>query len=107
MGQGLIMADDKTELMNQLSKAYSDPEIKQNPKLSVLILQLAEALDNGSSSQDVCETTCAYIAYYGISHREKLPKTAVNLYNYCKSRRIKYSGIMRADFFNTSWFSIR
>ena len=82
-----------TVLMDQLSRTYTDPEIKADYYLAKFILKCAKVLDK---TNDVNLVSAGYVAnmnsyiFYLRTQKKSLPKSAVDLYYSCKKNNGKY-----------------
>ncbi|KRO00770.1 hypothetical protein [Companilactobacillus kimchiensis] len=55
-------------------------------------------------SDQTYSALCWRISYYGISHKVKLPKAVIDLYNQCVNKKEKYNGISTAAIMSGIWF---
>jgi len=85
-------AEKVTIMMNQLSTAYSDPEIKDKASLKDIILKSAKELEKTEDVDLVSSKLCKSITLYAIANKNNLPKSTVVLFNQLKGKEMKYDG---------------
>ncbi|KRO00019.1 bacteriocin immunity protein [Companilactobacillus kimchiensis] len=93
-----------TLLMDQMSEAYADPEVKKNPELAQSILNSAKELEKNGNVDLVSTRLCKKIWLSDIGNNNKIPKAALVLYNQCKGKEMKYDGIATAAIMSGFWF---
>ena len=95
---------EKTEevasLMDQLSKAYADPEVKADQSLSKLILKCAQVLEKTNDVNLVSAGFRIHLSNYDFYFQKgKLPKSVADLYDLCKKNKGKYNPLDFNNYF--------
>ncbi|MFC6322491.1 bacteriocin immunity protein [Companilactobacillus baiquanensis] len=100
------MSKDKdVELMlDQISKAYSDEEIKKLPAAKKMLLKYATQLEKDNYCDLVATKLCKEISLYYFKNKENFPKALVELYGQLKPRAVKYDAEAVASFMLPIWF---
>ncbi|MCH4009633.1 bacteriocin immunity protein [Companilactobacillus sp.] len=78
------------EMMNQLSTAFSDPEVKKYSELKDLIFKAATELEKNGNVDLVSSRLSKKMTIYYLSHKKEFPRAAVDLFNQISQRRMKY-----------------
>lgn len=95
-------------MMNRLSKTYSDSEVKQDKKLSELILEAAKEVDNGDDPNLVSSKLCRLMSLHAVSlnnENKNLPKAALDLYHEIVHQKNIYDGIAATAILTGVWFN--
>ncbi|WP_125771113.1 bacteriocin immunity protein [Companilactobacillus furfuricola] len=91
-------------LMDQLSAAYSDVEIKQYPELRELILKAATELEKKQDVDLTSSRLSKQLILYQMGHAKEFPKAAVELFNQISHRAMRYDGTAAAAILLPLWF---
>lgn len=97
--------DQKIEhMMNVISIAYADPEIKLRPDLQKILFDAAQELDKTGEYQLIAAKLCKSLSLYTLSHKNDFPKAANLLYNELKKEAVKYEAVALTAFMFPLWF---
>lgn len=91
-------------LMDELSTAYSDPDVKKKPELQKMILNSAKKLNNGDDYKLVSTRLCKAIALSYIENQKDYPGAIIKLHNQIKNDATKYDGVAIAAMMLPIWF---
>lgn len=97
--------DEKvTEVMNQLSTAFSDAEVKKYPELKNMIFESATQLNKNGDVDLVATKLCKKMTLYYLSNKDAFPKAAIILFNQLKNKSMKYDSTAAAAMLMPLWF---
>lgn len=91
-------------MMDQISQAYGDQEIKQRPELQKLLLENAQLLEKTEDTGLAATRICKGIALYALAHQRDFPKALGELHNQLKSEAVKYDATAMASILLPLWF---
>lgn len=82
--------ENVTKIMDQLSHAYSDPEVKKIPELRNAIFKAAKELEKDGNIDLVATRLCHDIKLTWFAHKDNFPKAASKLYTDLSVNSLKY-----------------
>ncbi|WP_125710080.1 bacteriocin immunity protein [Companilactobacillus zhongbaensis] len=91
-------------LMDQLSAAYGDSEVKKYPDLQKLILNSATELEKRQDVDLISSKLSKQMTLYHMDHSKEFPKAAVELFNQISTRAMRYDGTAAAAILLPLWF---
>ncbi|MFD1672557.1 bacteriocin immunity protein [Agrilactobacillus yilanensis] len=91
-------------MMDELSKAYSDPEIKARPDLQEMLLTYAKELEKTEDCKLVATQLTKEICLSWFAKKENFPKALITLHSQIKSDAVKYDGVMLSAAMLPVWF---
>lgn len=91
-------------MMDQLSKAYSDDEVKRKPELAQMILNSAKELEKNHNPELVSSRLCKKITISYLANNKDFPKAIIVLFNQLKGKEMKYDGTALAAMMLPVWF---
>lgn len=91
-------------MMDQLSKAYGDTEVKHHPDLAKMILDSAQELEKNHNPELVSSRLCKKITVSYLSNSKDFPKSIIVLFNQLKGKEMKYDGVALATMMLPAWF---
>ncbi|WP_125568635.1 helix-turn-helix domain-containing protein [Companilactobacillus insicii] len=104
--KGYIMKtrDEKVKvMMDQISAAYSDPEVKKHPNVMKFLFDEAKDLDKNENYDVVASRLCKEISLYSFEHPKEPLKGLNTLYYQVKGYATKYDGIAIAAMMLPVW----
>jgi len=90
-------------MMDQLSTAYSDTDLKDRPDLKQIILDSAKELQKTENVDLVASKLCKKITMNYFVNRENFPKSIIVLFNQLKGKEMKYDGTALATILLPLW----
>lgn len=93
-----------SQMMDQLSVAYGDPEVQRMPDLKKAIFNSAQELEKTENVDLVASKLCKKITLNYYVNREHFPEAATVLYNQIKTKEMKYDGTAIAAMLLPIWF---
>lgn len=98
--------DEKVKMMmNELDKAYNDPEINKRPDLKKMVLDYAIELNKSQNVDLVSTRIVKRISLEYLENKQDFPKSLMDVYYASKGKAAKYDGIaLAAMFAGTTWF---
>jgi len=91
-------------VMDQLSKAYGDADVKKRPDLAKLILDSAKELEKSQDVDLVSSRLCKKITLSYLAGAKDFPKAVIILFNQLKGKEMKYDGTAIAAMMMPLWF---
>lgn len=91
--------EQREKLMNAMSAAYSDPEVKKDPYIQQLNFDLAKQLSKGKDAHAVYYHLSQELRGYALGNDFKMPKTLSNLYEMARDSQKDY----RKSYFEPFW----
>ncbi|CAJ1184912.1 hypothetical protein CPR19088_GLDEOEPO_01809 [Companilactobacillus paralimentarius] len=91
-------------MMDQLSKAYGDTEVKRHPDLAKMILDSAQELEKNHNPELVSSRLCKKITVSYLANSKDFPKAIIVLFNQLKGKEMKYDGVALATMMLPIWF---
>lgn len=91
-------------MMDQISRAYGDEEIKQRPEIQKLLLENAQLLEKTENRGLVATKICKGIALYAVSHQRDFPKALGELHSQLKNEAVKYDATAMTAILLPMWF---
>lgn len=92
------------QMMDQISQAYGDEEIKQQPEVMRMLFENAQILEQTEDYELVATKICKGIALYALSHQHEFPKALGILHNQLKGEAIKYDATAMTAILLPLWF---
>lgn len=92
------------EMLNQLSQAYADPEVKKYPVVQELIFSAAQELGKSGDCGLTATRLCKKMVLYYWSHQNEFPPALVTLHKQIKPEAIKYDGTALLAMLLPVWF---
>ncbi|AKP67477.1 bacteriocin immunity protein [Companilactobacillus ginsenosidimutans] len=97
--------DEKVEqMLDQLSKAYSDPEVQKRADLKTVIFNSAQQLEKNRDPDLTSSKLCKSLTLAYLAGKEGYPKAAIILFNQLKGKEVKYDGVALASLMMPVWF---
>ncbi|APX71771.1 bacteriocin immunity protein [Companilactobacillus allii] len=97
--------DEKVQtMMDQISTAYSDSQVKKSPEAMELLFNSAKELDKTNDYSLVATKLCKKITYYSFEHPKDGLNALIVLYHQIKGYATKYDGIALAAMMLPVWF---
>ncbi len=93
-----------TQMLDQISAAYGDAVVKQQPALQQILLKAATQLDKTGDYQLVATKLCKALALYYWQHQQDFPGAAVVLQQQLKGLALKYDATAAAAMLLPIWF---
>jgi len=85
-------AEKVSTMMDQLSTAYSDNDVKKNPELQKSILKAATDLEKSEDVDLISSRLCKTLTLNYLANKDNFPKAAVVLFSQLKGKEMKYDG---------------
>jgi len=96
--------DEKVQTMlDQISAAYSDPEVKKNPEVMKFLFENAKELNKNENYDVIASRLCKEISLYSFENPKKPLKGLTTLYYQIKGHATKYDGIAMAAMMIPVW----
>ncbi|MBO0459688.1 bacteriocin immunity protein [Enterococcus hulanensis] len=92
------------QMMDQISQAYGNGEIKTLPEVQKFLLDNAQLLEKTEACGLVATKICKEIALYALSHQNEFPKALGELHKQLKSEAMKYDATAMAAILLPVWF---
>lgn len=92
------------QLLDQLSQAYGDPEVKQSAAAQKMIFASAQELEKSQDCDLVATKLCKEMVLSYWFHQNNFPKALIVLHHQIKSRAIKYDAMAITSMMLPSWF---
>ncbi|MCH4009634.1 bacteriocin immunity protein [Companilactobacillus sp.] len=93
-----------TTMLNQLSTAYSDPEVKQNPTLANGIMHGAKVLEDKRDTELTASIVCKNITLAYTGNKNTFPKAAITLFDQLKNTASDYTAANSYHSIMPNWF---
>ena len=91
----------REQLIDAMSAAYSDPEVKKDGHMHQLLFESAQQLTNGKDHRVICVRLSNEIGRYSLRNNLKTPQTLNDLYELVVKVKMAYNGTIAAT---TVWF---
>ncbi|MDN6294479.1 MAG: bacteriocin immunity protein [Alkalibacterium sp.] len=91
----------KEQIIDALSTAYSDPEVKKDPHMHQVLLDSAKQLTKDSDHRTVFVRLSKEISRFSLRNNLKTPQSLSDLYKLVKKEHESYSGTIAAT---TVWW---
>lgn len=91
-------------MLDQMSVAFSDSEVKQEPVLRELILNLAKELNETQDTRLMASKIVKSLVSYYWETKKQLPQAAIILHNQVKKQATVYDGIATSAVMLPVWF---
>ncbi|MGX2946559.1 bacteriocin immunity protein [Enterococcus alishanensis] len=99
------MSEEKvTAMMNNLSVAYGDEEMKKYPEIQKMLLDSAKELEKSGDSKLIAARLSYDIPKYFLGHKNDCPKALITLYYQIASDANKYKGVALSAMMLPLWF---
>lgn len=96
--------EDKVKtMMDQISTAYSDPEVKKDSEVMKFLFDDAKELDKNENYDVIASRLCKEISLYSFSHSRHELKALTTLYYQVRGYATKYDGIALAAMMMPIW----
>ncbi|MFD1472037.1 bacteriocin immunity protein [Companilactobacillus mishanensis] len=92
------------EMLDEISTAYSDEDVKQRQDLRDMLLKSAADLEKNQDVELESTKLCKKIALVYLANKENFPKALVLLHNQLKNDATKYDSVVAAAFLLPIWF---
>ena len=92
------------QMMDYISQAYGNAEVKQLPEIQNLLLENAQLLEKTEDRGLVASKLCKGITLYAVSHQHDFPKALGELHNQLKSEAVKYDATAMTAILLPMWF---
>ncbi|MFT8872556.1 MAG: bacteriocin immunity protein [Sporolactobacillus sp.] len=86
------MKDKRKEIFEQMNKAYADEAVKDNADLSKVLLDYAQALEEGRDYKLLCVKLSSALNAYLLTHHFKAPQSIIDLYYKVANDAAQYRG---------------
>lgn len=93
------------EMLDLISGAYGDDEVKKLPEAQALLLANAQLLEKNGETQLVASRLCHELANFYLGHAQDFPKALVDLFNQLKPEAVKYEGVALSAMMTPLWFN--
>lgn len=97
----MTKSDQKEQLLDALSAAYSDPEVKKDMYMHTLLFESAKQLTNGKDPRVISVQLSKEISRFSLRNNFKTPQSLSDLYTLVKKEHESYKGIIAAT---TVWW---
>jgi len=91
-------------ILDQMSVAFSDPQVKAQPDLRDMILNYAKELDKTQNYHLVASKMIKSLVLYYWETKNQLPEAAIILHNQIKKYATKYDAIAASAIMLPLWF---
>lgn len=91
--------EHREKLMDAMSAAYSDPEVKKNRYIHKLIFDNGKQLNNEKDPHAVYFHLSQELRGYALGNNSKMPKSLSNLYELARDGQLDY----RKRYFKPFW----
>ncbi|MFC0275870.1 bacteriocin immunity protein [Enterococcus devriesei] len=91
-------------MMDQISRAYGDREVKRYPEVQKLLLENAQLLEKTEDCGLVATKICKGLALFALAHQPDFPKALGELHNQLKKEATKYDATALATILLPMWF---
>ncbi|MGM0174715.1 bacteriocin immunity protein [Enterococcus sp. DIV0800] len=96
---------EKTKaMMDQISRAYGDKEVKRYSEVQKLLLENAQLLKKTEDCGLVATKICKGLALFVLAHQPDFPKALGELHNQLKKEATKYDATALATILLPMWF---
>ena len=92
------------EMLDQLSAAYADEQVKRQAEAGEIILAMAEELEKTENCDMVASKLSKKIVLYYWRHQKDFPAALITLHNQIKQRAIKYDATAVTALMMPNWF---
>lgn len=92
------------KMMDQISFAYAEEEIKRHPELQKFLLENAKTLEKTQNCGLVATKICKGIALYALSHQQDFPEALNVLHGQLKNEAVKYDATAMTAMLLPLWF---
>lgn len=92
------------QMMDQISWAYGNEEVKTRPEVQQFLLENAKLLEKTEEYGLVATKICKAIALYALSHQHDFPSALGELHNQFKAEATKYDATAMAALLLPLWF---
>ena len=92
------------EMLDQLSQAYADPEVKKYPAVQELIFSAAKELEKNGNCGLTASRFCKKMVLYYWSHQNEFPSALVTLHKQIRPEAVKYDGTALFAMLLPVWF---
>ncbi|GMA70084.1 hypothetical protein GCM10025879_13300 [Leuconostoc litchii] len=100
-----MSVNKKVEIMlDQMSAAFSDPDVKQDENLRNMIFNYASELNKTQDTRLVSSKMVKSLALYYWGTKKQLPQAAITLHNQIKKDATIYDGITATALMLPIWF---
>lgn len=91
-------------MMDQISVAYSDPEVKNNQEVKEFLFNDAKVLDKNGDFHMIASKLCKQISWYSFENPKNPLKALATLYYQVKPYANGYDGVAMATMMLPVWF---
>lgn len=92
---------EQKKLLDAMSAAYSDPEVKKDNHMHQLLFDSAKQLTKGQDHRVICTRLSIEIGRFSLRNNMKTPKSLSDLYELVRSIHMSYRGTIAAT---TLWW---
>ncbi|WP_368645387.1 bacteriocin immunity protein [Alkalibacterium putridalgicola] len=89
------------KLIDAMSAAYSDPEVKKDSHMHQLLFDSAKQLTNGNDHRVICVRLSKEIGRFSLRNNLKAPQSLNDLYELVRKEHMSYRGTIAAT---TLWW---
>lgn len=90
-------------MMDQISHAYGDEEVKRYPEAQELLLENAQLLEKTEEYGLVATKICKGLALFALAHQRDFPKALGELHNQLKKEATNYDATALASILLPMW----
>ncbi len=91
-------------MMDQLSTAYTDPQVAALPELQAFVLEAATELEKTEDPKLIAVRVCNEIPLRYLENKEQFPKALLTLYYQLKKEAEIYKGVALSAAMMPLWF---
>ncbi|MDN2453560.1 bacteriocin immunity protein [Lactobacillus sp. UCMA15818] len=92
------------KMLDQLSAAYADEQVKQQAGAGEIILAMAKELEKTGNCDLVASKLSKEIVLYYWQHQKDFPAALITLHNQIKKRAVKYDATAVTAMMMPIWF---
>lgn len=96
--------EDIEKMLDLLSVAYADEQVKQQAEAGEMILALAKELEKTGNCDLVVSKLSKNIVLYYWQHQKDFPSALITLHNQIKQRAVKYDATALTAIMLPMWF---
>jgi len=88
--------EQREKLIDAMSAAYSDPEVKKDSQMHQLLFESAQQLTNGQDHRVICVRLSNEIGRFSLRNNLKPPQSLNDLYELVVKVKMAYNGTIAA-----------
>ncbi|EXJ22695.1 hypothetical protein ADIAL_1810 [Alkalibacterium sp. AK22] len=87
---------EQNQLIDLMSTAYSDPEVKTDGQMHQLLFDYAKQLSEGHNGRPICVGLSKEIGYFSLRNNMNTPQSLIELHNFVSPVQLSYGERMSA-----------